>query len=109
MQKPSVRLAFGLDNFGSTLAPEIDYFAGNKTFDNLTILKIATEDTPQTIFPNRRIGQLHEGFEASFLVLAVNLLTDFKQIKNIVKCVGKALFCSKSRDTNKQTANYFYI
>ena len=83
MNRQGVRLAFGLDNFGSTLMPEIQYFHDNKIFDDLTLLKIAVESTPQTIFPNRKIGKLQENYEASFLVLNGNPLEDFNQIKNI--------------------------
>ncbi len=83
MNRNGVRLAFGLDNYGTTLIPEILYFHDNKIFDNPTLLKIAVETTPQTIFPNRKIGKLHEGYEASFLVLNGNPLKDLNQIKNI--------------------------
>ena len=83
MHKNGVRLAFGLDNYGTTLMPEIWHFYDNKIFDNLTLLKIAVETTPQAIFPNRKIGRLREGYEASFLVLSGNPLEDFYQIKNI--------------------------
>ena len=83
MHRSGVRLAFGLDNFGTTLRPEILFFHESKIFDNETLLKIAVETTPQTIFPNRRIGKLQEKYEASFLVLNGNPLEDFSQIKNI--------------------------
>ena len=83
MNKNGVRLAFGLDNYGTTLIPEVLYFHDNNIFDNLTLLKIAVESTPQTIFPNRKIGKLREGYEANFLVLNGNPLKDFNQIKNI--------------------------
>ena len=42
-----------------------------------------SEDTPHMIFPERKIGHLKEGYEASFLVLAGNPLEDFSQVKNI--------------------------
>ncbi|HQU86159.1 MAG TPA: hypothetical protein PKY59_23730 [Pyrinomonadaceae bacterium] len=83
MQKNGVRIALGLDNFGKTLLPEILYFHENKIFDALTLLKIAVETTPQTIFPERKIGKLRANYEASFLVLNGNPLTDFEQVKNI--------------------------
>ncbi len=83
MQKNGVKFALGLDNYGMTLLPEILHFHDNKIFDNLTLLKIAVETTPQTIFPNRNIGKLSAGYEASFLVLNGNPLSDFNQIKNI--------------------------
>ncbi len=47
------------------------------------MLKIWCEDTPESIFPNRKIGFLKEGFEASFLVLNGNPMLEFEQIKNI--------------------------
>ena len=36
-----------------------------------------------TIFPNRKIGHLEEGYEASFLVLAGNPLEDFSNVRRI--------------------------
>lgn len=83
MHGNGVRLAFGLDYYGKTLLPEIQYFHDNKIFDDLTLLKIAAETTAQTIFPNRKIGRLRDGYEASFLVLGGNPLTSFAEIKNI--------------------------
>jgi imidazolonepropionase-like amidohydrolase len=45
------------------------------------------ETTPRRMFPERSIGRLDEGFEASFLVLGGNPIEDFEQVKNIVKRV----------------------
>jgi len=39
--------------------------------------------TPQHIFPDRRIGRLAAGYEASFLVLAGNPLEDFGNTRRI--------------------------
>ena len=83
MHRRGVRLAFGLDSYGSTLMPEIQYFHENKIFDNLTLLKIAVETTPQTIFPNRKIGLLKNGYEASFLLLKDNPLKNFDAVRRI--------------------------
>ncbi len=83
MHRNGVRIALGLDSYGTTLMPEIWYFHENKIFDDLTLLKIAVETTPQTIFPNRKIGHLRQDYEASFLVLKGNPLEDFSQIKLI--------------------------
>jgi predicted amidohydrolase YtcJ len=54
-----------------------------KIFDNLTLFKIWCETKPQTIFPNRKIGYLEPGYEASFLVLDENPVEDFLNIKRI--------------------------
>ncbi|MBC8139927.1 MAG: amidohydrolase family protein, partial [Armatimonadetes bacterium] len=83
MHRNGVRIALGLDNYGKTLLPEIEYLYDKKILDNATILKIAVETTPQAIFPGRKIGKLQSGYEASFLVIAGDPLTDMNQIKNI--------------------------
>ncbi|MBC7797624.1 MAG: amidohydrolase family protein, partial [Pyrinomonadaceae bacterium] len=92
LNKNGVKIAFGLDNYGKTLLPEIMYFHDNQIFDDKTLLKIAVETTPQTIFPNRKIGRLREGYEASFLVLKGNPLEDFNQIKNIALRFKQGVF-----------------
>jgi cytosine/adenosine deaminase-related metal-dependent hydrolase len=48
-----------------------------------SVVLMLCEDTPQAIFPNRRIGRLRKGHEASFPVLDGNSLADLKQRKNI--------------------------
>ena len=52
-------------------------------FDNVELLKMWVENSPKTIFPERKIGHLAEGFEASFLVLGGNPLEDFDHVKDI--------------------------
>ncbi len=51
--------------------------------DPQMLIKIATEQTTRSMFPDRKIGKLKEGYEASFLVLEKNPLEDFETIKNI--------------------------
>ncbi len=59
------------------------HIASLSVFTKLELLKIWSEATPQTIFPNRKIGFLKDGYEASFLVLGGNPLENFGEIKNI--------------------------
>ena len=99
MHRSGVKLAFGLDNYGTTLMPEIQYFHDNKIFDNLTLLKIAVETTSQAILPNRKIGHLKNGYEASFLVLNGNPLEDFSQIKNINMRIKQGYFINKDKSS----------
>jgi len=77
------RIAFGSDRYGSTPLDDVLHLHRLGVFTNLEMLKIWAEDTPQTIFLDRSIGHLREGYETSFLVLNGNPLTDFAQIKNI--------------------------
>lgn len=53
-------------------------------FTNQEILKMWCVTTPRSIFPERDIGRLEDGFEASFLVLEGNPIDEFQQVRNIV-------------------------
>jgi predicted amidohydrolase YtcJ len=61
----------------------IAYLKGLGMFDNLTLIKIWSENTVKTIFPSRKVGALLEGYEASFVALEGNPLQDFENIRKI--------------------------
>ncbi len=77
-----VRIAIGSDHAETSLAEALHLFDLG-IFDNLTLLKMWSETTPQTIFPTRKIGRLDEGFEASFVVLANNPIENFRNVETI--------------------------
>ncbi len=52
-------------------------------FDALSLLRMWAETTPQAIFPERRIGLLRDGYEASFLALGGNPLEDSGNVRRI--------------------------
>lgn len=83
MIKNGVKIILGSDYFGQTLGVELWYLHDNKIFDNKTLLKIAVEDTPKAIFPNRKIGKFKDGYEASFITVSENPLNNFETLKNI--------------------------
>lgn len=83
LKQHKVKLAFGSDRYGSTPVADVLYLQKLGVFTNAELLKIWCEDTPQTIFPNRRIGKLQDGYEASFLVLNGNPLEKFDNVKTI--------------------------
>jgi len=83
LKRYGVKIAFGSDNFGRSPIKDVLYLESLKVFSKLEMLKIWCEDTPRTIFPRRKIGLLADGYEASFLVLGDNPLSDFQAIKNI--------------------------
>jgi len=83
LKRFGVKILVGSDQFRQTSLPEILLISSLKVFTNLELLKMSCEVTPQAIFPKRKIGFLRGGYEASFLVLDGNPLTDFEQIKNI--------------------------
>jgi amidohydrolase family protein len=83
LRKNGVEIAIGSDSFRQTALAEALSLAKLQTFDNLTLLKMWCETTAATIFPKRKIGYLKDGYEANFLVLTGNPLTDFANVKTI--------------------------
>ena len=83
LKRHRVALAIGSDSFRQTSAPEALNLSKLQVFDNRELLKMWCETTAATIFPKRKIGQLKEGYEASFLVLSGDPLQDFTQTQKI--------------------------
>jgi imidazolonepropionase-like amidohydrolase len=78
-----VALAIGSDNVNDSSVLEAEHLYSLGVVDTLALLKLWAEDTPRSIFPQRRIGFLHEGYEASFLALEGNPLADWLNIRRI--------------------------
>jgi hypothetical protein len=83
LHNAGVKLAIGPDVHGVTSLAEAMNLYELKAFDNLQLLKMWCETTAQAIFPNRKIGQLKEGYEASFLILGGNPIGNFENVKDI--------------------------
>jgi hypothetical protein len=83
LRQSGVPLAIGSDNVNDSSIGELEYLQGLGIFDNLTLLKMWAGTTPRTIFPNRRIGALREGYEASFLALEGNPVEDLNNVRKI--------------------------
>ncbi len=83
LHKSGVKIALGTDNMPTGVVEEAENIYRLKVFDNLTLIKIWTENTPQTIFPTRKIGFLKDGYEANFIALKGNPIEDFSNIKKI--------------------------
>jgi hypothetical protein len=79
-----VQLALGSDDYGDTSVGEAMYLHSLGVFDNLALLRLWSEATPQAIFPGREVGCLQEGCEASFLVLREDPISDFEHVRDIV-------------------------
>jgi hypothetical protein len=83
LKKNGVQIAIGSDAFRQTSLVEALSLAKLAAFNNLTLLKMWCETSATTIFPKRKIGQLKEGYEASFLVLTADPLVEFANVKKI--------------------------
>jgi imidazolonepropionase-like amidohydrolase len=78
-----VPIALGADYYGKTVAPEIDSLTAQQIFTAAQLLDLWGKQTTQHIFPNRKLGEIKEGYEASFLVLKENPVTNIDNIKTI--------------------------
>jgi imidazolonepropionase-like amidohydrolase len=85
LKRHGVPLAIGSDSYRQTSLAEALNLHRLGVFDNLTLLKMWCETTVRTIFPERKIGRLKNGYEASFLVLRDNPLRDFANVRSIDK------------------------
>ncbi len=78
-----VHLAVGSDTYRDDSANEIRYLATLGVFDSMSLLRLWSEATPRAIFPDRRVGCLDDGCEASFLVLTTNPSVDINAVRDI--------------------------
>ena len=72
-----VPLALGADRWMMTSAREADYLVAQDVLDSSTVLDLWTRTTPQVVFPDRAIGRLAPGYEASLLALACDPVQDW--------------------------------
>ena len=83
LKEHGVTVAIGSDNVRDTSLAEARHLASLGMYSNLELLKLWSETTPRAIFPARRIGELKDGYEASFLALEGNPLDDFGNVTRI--------------------------
>lgn len=85
LQEEGVTIAIGSDQYNGNSVEEFEFLHSLGVFSNLELLKMWTKNATQAVFPNRKVGVLKEGFEASFLVLTKNPLKEITEInKSIV-------------------------
>lgn len=87
LRRHGVRLLVGSDLIRQSAAVEIRVLGRMGMFSSLELLKMWSVATPQALFPRRKIGELSDGYEASFLVLAGDPLKDFANTQRIVRRV----------------------
>jgi imidazolonepropionase-like amidohydrolase len=83
LRRHNVPLAIGSDNYRATSVPEAMYLHRLGVFSNAELLRLWGEATPQAIFPTRKIGRLEPGYEATFLSLAGDPLSDIQNVTRI--------------------------
>lgn len=76
LKEEGVTLAIGSDMYNDNSVEEFQLLYDLGIFSNLELLKMWCEHAAMTTLPNRKVGLLKEGYEASFLVLDINPLAD---------------------------------
>ncbi|WP_430965998.1 amidohydrolase family protein [Spongiimicrobium sp. 2-473A-2-J] len=84
LKQEGVTLAIGSDMYNDNSVGEFRFLYDLKVFSNLELLKMWCENAATTTFPNRKIGYLKEGYEASFLVLEQNPLENIAEVNTTI-------------------------
>jgi hypothetical protein len=77
------RLALGTDHPTLTVVDEVERVRALGVLDDAALLRLLTYESAKVIFPERKLGPLAPGVEASFLVLAGDPLQDFSQLRRV--------------------------
>ena len=88
LRDAGVTIAIGSDGISGerrfvTARDEVQFLAAQGMLDNLALLRAWSVDTPRTIFPGRKLGELRDGYEANFLVLGADPLQDAANLHRI--------------------------
>jgi len=83
LKKYNVPIAIGSDNYSGTSYDEIRSLYKSKLFSNLDLLKMWTESTVTTIYPEKKLGLIEAGYIANFLVLDESPLDNFENFQKI--------------------------
>lgn len=78
-----VPIAIGSDSYFETAMSEINTLRKIGAFDDRTLLKLWIDTPRLSIFPERSIGRLNPGYEASFIALECNPIENFDCIQQI--------------------------
>ena len=83
-----VKIAIGSDGISGerrfvTARDEVKFIADHRLLTPLQLLRAWSVNTPKTIFPDRKLGELRDGYEANFLVLNGDPLDDPENLHKI--------------------------
>jgi hypothetical protein len=82
LKRYGINLLIGSDH-SDTSVDELFYLKGLHVFSNLELLKMICEATPKAMFPERKIGEFKEGYEASFILVAGNPIVNLAEVNRI--------------------------
>jgi hypothetical protein len=83
MRETGVTLAIGSDEYDDTSVGEVHHLRELGVFEDRELLQMWTLNCARTVFPERKLGRLEPGYEASFLALEGNPLADWSSLGRI--------------------------
>jgi imidazolonepropionase-like amidohydrolase len=83
LRAAGVTLAIGSDEYDDTSTGEASHLRKLEVFDDRELLEMWTLNCARTVFPERKVGRLAPGYEASFLTLDGNPLVDWSSLGRI--------------------------
>lgn len=86
------RLVVGSDFTRGSVLQEASHLHSLGVLDTATLLTLWTDNCADMVFPERKIGRLQDGYEASFLVLERNPLEDFSAVTSIAYWMKEGSF-----------------
>ncbi|MDN7128039.1 amidohydrolase family protein [Pseudidiomarina sp. 1APR75-33.1] len=87
LRTAGVELLSGSDQFQGSVIDELIYLREHMHLDAVALLNTATRVTPKALFPERQVGELGPGFEASFNAYPGNPLADFAVLRKPIAVV----------------------
>lgn len=93
--KTGVPIAVGSDVFEGGAADEIEAIDALGVLPRANLLQIATRDSAKAIFPERNIGCLCEGAEASLIATEHNPLLDVRALRRITLAIKQGELLSR--------------
>jgi hypothetical protein len=91
LKTAGVPIALGSDRYRVTSSAEVREIAKLGIFAPVELLRMWSETTALMIFPERKIGRLEPGYEASLLVLAGDPTTDVENLFRIKRRVKQGV------------------
>ena len=91
LRRNGVRIAVGSDDYRNGVIPEVMALHSLRLFTNAELLRTWGEVTTTAIFPERKIGRLEPGYDASFVVLSGDPIVDFENVRKITRRVKRGL------------------
>ncbi len=83
LRAAGVKLLVGSDTFRRDIVPELEVLKSLGIFSDAELLRMDATLTAQATFPTRKIGELHDGYEANFIVLDQDPVANLENIKTI--------------------------